>query len=125
MLSGIVLSTFITLGGWSTHLVDCGKRSGLDCEYNETHNMIMVEHKGLTVGTFKNSYHKNSQVAGYTFRKGNYSALVGMATGYSGDNECLVSIGKLCNIVALSYSLEPIKITLLGEALAISFEFKI
>ena len=78
MLNEIALSTFVTLGGWSTHFSKCGEKTGKDCEYNESHQMIMADHKGLTVGTFKNSYHKTSRVLGYTFRKNRYSVLGGI-----------------------------------------------
>ena len=133
MLSGIVLSTFITLGGWSSHFEPTYKLCDSDnpelgCtkeKFNYSHNMIMVDYKGFTVSTFKNSYYSKSYLMGYTYRYNNFSVLAGASTGYERGNRCDLDFGKYCAVVSLSYSFRPLKLTLVGQAVAVSFEFKL
>lgn len=70
--------TRIHFGGWSAHLKDA--------EYNETHNLVALEHQSVMIGTFDNSYGDESWFAGYRFsREYGYlelSAVPGAVYGY-------------------------------------------
>ncbi len=134
MISSIALSTFITLGGWSVHSDknysycddndNCRKQS-----YNYNHSSIIVEYDGYTIGTYKNSYFERTNLIGYTYRKNQWSVTGAIGSGYSNlkknDNTCSLPAFGECVLITVSYSLEPFKLTLMGHALAVAFEFKL
>ena len=84
--------TYLTLGGWSAHIKD----NYIDCplwektelcykykkKYNSNHNAFIIDHNGFTVGTYLNSYSKQTYLAGYTYRLNNFSISAAYATGY-------------------------------------------
>ena len=150
MLTSIALSTFITLGGWSVHSEsgyhDCNKQEksytqdmqtnivyeNKQCtksKYNYNHNAIIVEHDGYTIGTYKNSYFQRTNLIGYTYRHKNLSVTGAIGTGYTrlknNDYACTLPAFGECVLITVSYSLEPLKVTLMGSALAVAFEFKL
>jgi hypothetical protein len=70
------------LGGWSTHPFS-------NHDYNESHNLVAVEHSGWTVGFFDNSYDEDTLAAGYHIkpkltRLGEWQAgaVAGVSYGY-------------------------------------------
>ena len=87
-VSSSSFATDLIIGGWSSH--------GSQSEYenlNETHYAIgVIFDNDLTVITFKNSFYKQSAVAGYAkeiskFNHGKYSVstsvVIGVVSGYS------------------------------------------
>jgi hypothetical protein len=118
--------TKVYLGAWSTHLVTDG-------DYNETHNLVAVEHNGWIAGTFKNSYSRESWFAGKTWEWGgdkfSYGLMAGAVRGYT---KCYGDDGSNTNICPLvspfaSYKIGRVEptILLLGEALAISIKIRL
>lgn len=132
---------YFTLGGWSSHSDNqfryCPKQTQLevlvngsecqDFDYNGNHKSVIVDYKGATIGTYKNSYGARTNLAGYTYRHKNYSATVAYGTGYvidGIDDSCGIKIdGKGCLLVSLAYTIDIVKFSLMGQALAVSFEF--
>ena len=51
--------TKVYLGAWSTHLVTDG-------DFNESHDLLAVEHNGWIAGRFVNSYSRELWFAGKT-----------------------------------------------------------
>ena len=118
--------TKVYLGAWSTHLVTDG-------DYNETHNLVAVEHNGWIAGTFKNSYSRESWFAGKTWEWGgdkfSYGLMAGAVRGYT---KCYGDDGSNTNICPLvspfaSYKIGRVEPTvlLLGESLAISIKIRL
>ena len=135
MISSIVLSTFITLGGWSVHdkkYIDiCKDYTTEFCimrKYNRNHNSIIIDHKGFTVGTYKNSFYNRTNLIGYTYRLKSFSFVAAYGTGYRIDEyskACHLKLGKECALLSASYTYENVKLSLMGDALLFSFEFEI
>ena len=133
MISSIALSTFITLGGWSVHndkyYISCYED---ECEkkvYNYNHSAAIVEYNGYTIGTYKNSYFQRTNLIGYTYRHKKLSITGAIGTGYTKlkdiDYACTLPAFGECVLITVSYSLEPFKVTLMGSALAVAFEFNL
>ena len=87
-ISSSSFATDLILGGWSSH----GSQSEYE-KLNEAHYALgVIFDNGLTVITFKNSFYKQSAVAGYAkeiskFNHGKYSVstsvVIGVVSGYS------------------------------------------
>ena len=137
---------YLTLGGWSKHSDEyyeqCRpkiigsdrlaiKTKYEDCQdikYNGEHNSFIVDYKGLTIGTYKNSYGNRTNLAGYTYRKGGFSATAAYGTGYIVEGvrtDCPLKIGKECALLSVGYTYKNVKASLMGTALAVSFEFNL
>tara|TARA_Y100000588_G_C14225560_1_gene912978 strand:- start:93 stop:533 length:441 start_codon:yes stop_codon:yes gene_type:complete len=93
--------------------------------YNETHNLIAIGLKGVTIGTMKNSYKDQVYFAGYDLNQNTghltYGAVFGISHGYCGKNQKANSNTKYgCNtnkwlplgVAYLSYSKFPIQPTI-------------
>lgn len=104
------------LGGGSIHI------KGED--YNETHNLLAIGYKGLTIGTLKNSYDDQTYFAGYDLNQNNvyltYGAVLGASYGYCGKNQkanyktkygCHTNRWLPLGVAYLSYSEHPIQPT--------------
>lgn len=129
---------FLTVGGWSQHVKggynDCPRpMARTECkrqviEYNNSHEALILEYEGFTVGTFKNSYGFRTNMIGYNYRWKDFGLGAYYGTGYR-DNEhfepCQTDLGKECLLISASYSFEPFKLSLMHDALALSFEFKL
>ncbi len=131
---------YLTLGGWSYHPdMDYRKCSGeysttsykcKDKKYNESHNSIILDVNGFTVGTFENSFNKRTKLIGYTYRfKNNISLGAYYGTGYArhnyGTDRCKTGLFNECLLLSVGYSIRPIKVSIMGKALVASFEFKL
>ena len=126
---------YLTLGGWSKHhkpYIDvCPKVLVVTCykpKYNSEHNSFIVDYKGVTVGTYKNSFYKRTNLIGYTYRRGGFSATAAYGTGYrlkNVDNSCPLKVGKECALLSVGYTYKNFKASLMGTALAVSFEFNL
>jgi hypothetical protein len=137
---------YFTLGGWSKHsdddyekcynkIIGSGRYSFVsslvECKnmkYNNAHDSVIIDYKGLTIGTYKNSYGNRTNLAGYTYRKGAFSATAAYGTGYRINNiaeTCPVKLGKECALFSVGYTYKNVKASLMGQALVFSFEFKI
>ncbi|MCP4272997.1 MAG: hypothetical protein GY781_13730 [Gammaproteobacteria bacterium] len=117
---------YLTLGGWSEHGKKEYEHNGVHQEYNGSHEAVILDYKGLTVGTFKNSYHSRTNLIGYTYHWNNFAITSAYGTGYREVlGACRVDLGKECLLITASYSFEPFKLSLMGDALALSFEFKL
>ncbi len=142
MISSIALSTFITLGGWSVHSHkqyqtckgDIGKKSYSikeNCKYsayNSNHKGLIAEYKGFTIGTYKNSYYKRTNLIGYTHRIKSFSIVAAYGTGYNIKDlkdSCPIKIGKECLLISLGYTYRNAKISYLGGALSLAIEFSL
>jgi len=134
MLTSIALSTFITLGGWSVHsdktYMSCYSEG--ECvknKYNYNHSAVIVEHDGYTMGTYKNSYFQRTNFIGYTYRHNQLAVTGAIGSGYSGlknnDYTCVLPAFGECVLITVSYSLEPLKVILMGDALAVAFELEL
>ncbi len=131
---------YLTLGGWSYHpAMDYRKCSGeystpsykcKDKKYNESHKSIILDVNGFTVGTFENSFNRRTNLIGYTYRfENNISLGAYYGTGYTGHeynkDRCKTKFVNECVLLSIGYSIRPIKLSIMGKALAVSFEFKI
>ena len=141
MLEAILAADiYLTLGGWSYHherkYYKCSERSVngavfcKDSDFNESHNSIILDYNGYTIGAFRNSFNKRTKLFGYTYRmKNNFSVGAYYGTGYRDfkyDNtKCSIHLLDECLLITASYSFEPFKISLMGDTLAASFEFKL
>jgi hypothetical protein len=144
LFSGVAAADdiYLTLGGWSAHshssYPKCtGSRnlSGYymksNCEsikYNSNHQGIIIDYKGFTVGTYKNSYFSRTNLIGYTHRIKRFSFVAAYGTGYiieGARNDCTLRVGKECALLSLGYTYRSVKASLMGKALAVSFEFKL
>ena len=147
LLSGSVFADdiYLTLGGWSVHdkkyIDSCFKfydekispyRNKIKpckrIKYNGDHNSFIVDYKGLTIGTYKNSFYNRTNLIGYTYRKGGFSATTAYGTGYrvkNVDDSCPLKVGKECALLSIGYTYKNVKASLMGKALAVSFEFKL
>ncbi len=131
---------YLTLGGWSYHVdrehIKCSKSESSkkticnESGFNEVHNSIIIDYNGFTAGIFKNSYNQRTKLAGYTYRlKNNLSFGAYYGTGYRDfefDNtKCPIHFFSECLLLTASYSIKAIKLSLMGDALIASFEFKL
>ncbi len=145
-----IAETYITLGGWSAHKEKKFKKCEVrkyDKEYtldgkvmftledkaefcdmvkfNSNHNAFIVDHKGFTAGYFKNSYNKDTYLLGYTYRINDFSLSASMSKGYEGTQSCIKALGG-CLLLSASYTLPYYtKLSIMGDALAVSFEFSL
>ena len=150
--------TYITLGGWSVHgkkdFKSCddlftysskrsssevirpaqtwkSTKSGKKCnydKYNGSHKAVIVDRKGLTIGTYVNSYGFRTNLAGYKKRWKSFSLGAYYGTGYTGKNwedGCKLKLAKECLLISASYSFRPLKVSFLGDAMALAFEFNL
>ena len=122
--------TYLTLGGWSvhtskqyTHHFSPTEREKRD--YNSSHNAVILEHNGYSAGYMRNSFDKDTFLAGYNYRYGDFSLTTAVATGYQELHTCIDIKNDLCLVFVGSYSMPYTKLSLIGNALAISFEFKL
>ncbi len=121
---------YLTLGGWSDHSDDgyelCDDYSCERIEYNEKHSAVILDIDGFTVGTYQNSYNSRTNLIGYSYHWKDFAVTAAYGTGYTEiENACHVRLGKECLLITASYSFEPFKLSLMGDALALSFEFKL
>ena len=117
---------YLTLGGWSEHGEKKYSDYGIYREYNKSHEAIILDYEGLTIGTFKNSYHARTNLIGYTYRYNDFSITGAYGSGYREiPNTCHIAIGNECLLITASYSFEPFKLSLMGDALAFAFEIKL
>ena len=94
---------YITLGGWSIHdkkyisnpkqeydkyqsYRDAGREyrieDNLRPKINNEHNAFIVDYEGYTIGTYYNSYYKQTYLAGYTYRINRFSFVAAYSSGY-------------------------------------------
>ncbi|MCP4273654.1 MAG: hypothetical protein GY781_17135 [Gammaproteobacteria bacterium] len=121
---------YLTLGGWSDHSDDgyelCKEEYCERASYNENHNAIIADIGGFTIGTYENSYYERTNLVGYTYHWEGFAITGAYGTGYREVlGACRVDLGKECLLITASYSFEPFKLSLMGDALALSFEFKL
>ena len=124
---------YLTLGGVSAHTdAFYSECSDIDtCEeiqYNANHKAIIADIGGFTFGTFENSYYKRTNLIGYTHHWKGFAVTAAYGTGYRDHydpDRCRIELGKECLLITASYSFEPFKLSLMGDALAMSFEFKL
>lgn len=126
MISSIALSTFITLGGWSTHFNKTfTNEKGEDVKYNDNHKALIVDVNGYTFGAFENSYFEPSLVAGYTWRTEYTYISLGVASGYKdAPQSCLESIKKACVLMTAGFKFEYVSVGLMGGAVITSLTFE-
>ena len=126
--SGAYGDTTLTLGGWSYHLKSLSKNSPLD-DYCSSHNMALLNIDGYLIGGYKNSYCEDSFLAGYQYDYKSIQFSAGLASGYSGtrDRCSSIEIGSLCLTASVMYKPKriPIKVGLMGDAIALAIEIKI
>ncbi len=72
--------TYLHSGAWSHHI-------GSEYDYNETHNLLAVEHDQWIAGGMKNSFGDDTALAGYRFKADlledvEVSLLAGLTYGY-------------------------------------------
>ena len=90
MLSASVGATSLTLGLSTNHF---GENN-----YNNDNDLVMLEHSGLFVTTFMNSYNRRSVAAGYKLERGTilkYGAYVGVSSGYCFAETVLYHLDRL------------------------------
>ena len=79
--SPTLAETSIHAGGFSYHVA-----TGYKNDYNNNHKLLAVEHNGLLVGRFSNSYDRTTAIAAYGWSKqwGNWrgAVYVGAVRGY-------------------------------------------
>lgn len=118
--------TAVYLGAWSKHVVTNGN-------YNETHDLIAVEHDKILAARFVNSYSRETYALAYGWHKrwGDFRGSI-YAGGMMGYRSCYGDDGDyamLCPMVvpAVSYTKYRVQPTvlLLGEAVAISFRVEL
>lgn len=120
----------VYLGGWSYHL-------GTDYNYNENHNMVVLEYDNVVFGGFKNSFDENTYVLGYHWYKDvddfRFSAIGLLTYGYSKGNYYEVfyergsgSKALIVPVVSVSYTKYNVQpaIGLMGNALAVLVKAK-
>ena len=80
-ISNAEAETSIHAGGLSYHVA-----TGYKNDYNNNHNLLAVEHNGLLIGRFSNSYKRTTAIAAYGWSKqwGNWrgAVYVGATRGY-------------------------------------------
>ena len=115
------------LGGVSHHL-----DSPSDIEYNESHNMILIERESYVGGFFLNSYGNASLMAAkrydWTYRSVNYGFMAGIVYGYE-DYQAPLTWNKLTPafIPYVQYDYGKVKptISLMGTAIVLSVELEL
>jgi len=113
--------TSILAGAWSKHMLS-------DNDYNETHNLLAIEHKNLFAGYFLNSYSEDTFAAAYKWSSTYGPVEVGMYIGgMYGYRDCVKGYAdrsrRICPMVApfvtVDVGVVSPQIYLLGEALAV------
>jgi len=144
LFSGVAAADdiYLTLGGWSAHshssYQKCKGDRGLsgysikdNCEsieYNNKHNSMIIDYKGFTLGTYKNSYFKRTNLIGYTYRIKGVSLVAAYGTGYNVKDvkdTCPINIGKECLLFSVGYTYKHAKISYIGGAISLAFEINI
>ena len=113
------------LGGASHHL-----DHNEDFDYNESHNLVLIERESYVGGYFKNSYGNDSLLAAkrydWTYKRINYGFMAGIVYGYE-DYQTPLTWNKLTPalIPYIQYDYEGIKptVSLMGTAVVLSVEF--
>lgn len=119
--------TYVYTGAWSKHLFS-------KQDYNETHNFLAVEHKGVMAGYFKNSYSEDSAVVGFrmTEQWGDFEGGIMFAATH-GYRDCVQGYAdaskRVCpaivpSIAYTKYRVQPVAL-LLGNALAFSVRWEL
>lgn len=119
--------TYVYAGAWSDHPFS-------ENDYNERHDLLGVEHKGVIAGYFRNSYSEDSFVTGYRFKRAygdlEASLIVGATYGY---RHCVKGYAdrskRVCPVAVpmvtyTKYQVEP-SLMVLGSAVAVGFSFKL
>lgn len=139
LLSTSALSDSIYLGMVSTHFYwngTCGDvKCGEDSTPNSNNNLIMFEHKGYEIGTFKNSYSDQAyliakQIELFKFNDIKFVAHVGIDYGYHKwmfsskiKEETLTRPVVIFEASYTKYKIEPV-VFWFGNGLALSAKYK-
>lgn len=115
------------LGGASHHLDNPD-----NFEYNENHNMILIERESLIGGYFKNSYGNGSVLLAKRYEWScssiNYGFMVGATYGYE-DHQTPVTWNKFTPVVIpyVQYDFGGVKptVSLMGTAVVLSVELEL
>ena len=122
-ISNAEAETSIHAGGLSYHVA-----TGYKNDYNNNHNLLAVEHNGLLIGRFSNSYKRTTAIAAYGWSKqwGNWrgAVYVGAVRGYRscfGDegDKAVVCPVAIPSIHYTKYRVQP-GVLVLGEAVALT-----
>ena len=115
--------TSIHAGGFSYHVA-----TGYKNDYNSNHKLLAVEHNGLLIGRFSNSYDRTTAIAAYGWSKqwGNWrgAVYVGAMRGYRscyGDDgdKAVVCPVAFPSLHYTAWKLQP-GVLVLGEAVALT-----
>ena len=115
--------TSIHAGGFSYHVA-----TGHKVDYNSNHKLLAVEHNGLLVGRFSNSYNRTTAIAAYGWSKqwGNWrgAVYVGAMRGYRscyGDDgdKAVVCPVAFPSLHYTAWRVQP-GVLVLGEAVALT-----
>lgn len=119
--------TYAYTGAWSKHIAS-------DYDYNETHNLLAVEHGGYIAGRFDNSFDTETYFAGTTYSTQwldfEGTLMVGAMYGYKGCKGQQSQPRKtVCPMVApavsyTEYSVQP-TVFVLGNAVALSVRWEL
>ena len=136
LLAGLLLishqaqaETHLHTGAWSHHV-------GSEYDYNETHNLLAVEHNGYLAGYFKNSQNDDSALVAARWRKAypyslEASVLVGATYGYREDCVKPDTVGRkrVCPLAvpAITYtgSQPQPSVMIMGNAVTFSVRWKL
>ena len=122
-ISNAEAETSIHAGGLSYHVA-----TGYKNDYNNNHNLLAVEHNGLLIGRFSNSYKRTTAIAAYGWSKqwGNWrgAVYVGAVRGYRscyGDEggKAVVCPVAFPSLHYTKYRVQP-GVLVLGEAVALT-----
>ena len=122
-ISNAEAETSIHAGGLSYHVA-----TGYKNDYNNNHNLLAVEHNGLLIGRFSNSYKRTTAIAAYGWSKqwGNWrgDVYVGAVRGYRscfGDegDKAVVCPVAIPSIHYTKYRVQP-GVLVMGEAVALT-----
>lgn len=120
--------TAVHLGGLSYHVATGHKYS-----YNSNHQLTAIEYGSFMVGRFKNSYHRETQIAAYGWSKQwvdfRGSLHVGLTRGY---RSCFGDEGDKARICPVAfpalyytkYRMQP-GVLLFGEAVALAVRIEL
>jgi hypothetical protein len=106
---------YLYLGSWSKHF----KSHSTGFEYNDTHNLIALQKDGYTLGTFENSFYRQTYFLTKAFYKAKYKDVVfimnaGLSYGYGAClSDSIREAEKLCGIafpefVYTKYKIQPV-----------------
>ena len=121
--------TYLYTGAWSHHI-------GASRDYNETHNLLALEHNAYMAGYFKNSQGDGSALVGVKWAKPliydlKASVMVGASYGYKAD--CLrpeeSGATKVCPMAvpAITYTGAKVQpsLSMIGNAVTFSIRWKL